>query len=233
MYAVRAQLPYRNRTKGNLIMKILTALPLIVAGLILSSTAQATVISLDAFPGSDWKATVTPESFNNSCYPCASNIYSTGSSWEGSNTGWNSNSSYDDSTWSAYSGGLPAGVLTPFYARQVFNIGGTIDSGTFSIGVDDDSLVWVNGTLVPGLVDNNMGNSGVQTADISSYMLTGDNVIAFKAHNSAGGGFGVYGLTGSVEYTAAVVPEPFTLGIFAFGVMGLASRRFKKTSLKS
>ncbi|WP_259367065.1 MULTISPECIES: PEP-CTERM sorting domain-containing protein [unclassified Colwellia] len=208
-------------------MKILTMLPLIVAGLILSSTSQAGLISLDAFQGSDWKATVTPESFDNSCYPCSSNIYSTGSNWEATNTSWNGSASYNDSAWTAYSGGTPAGALTPFYVRQVFNIVGTIDSGTFSIGVDDDSLVWVNGTLVPGLVDNNMGNSGVQTADISSFLLTGANVIAFKAHNSAGGGFGVYGLTGSVASTAAV-PEPSTLAIFALGVMGLASRRFKK-----
>lgn len=209
-------------------MKKVTALALIFAGLILSATAQGAIISLDAYFGSDWKATVTPESFDNSCYPCASDIYTTGSTWEAANSGWNSSASYDDSSWSAYSGGLPAGALTPFYARQVFNIDGTASDGTFSIGVDDDSLVWVNGALVPGLIDSNGGNSGVQTADITSYLVTGDNVIAFKAHNSAGGGFGVYGLTGSVTYEANVVPEPTALMLFSLSIAGIVFSRRKK-----
>ncbi|MDO6717961.1 PEP-CTERM sorting domain-containing protein [Psychrosphaera sp. 1_MG-2023] len=209
-------------------MKKVTALALIFAGLILSATAQATVISLDAYLGSDWKATVTPESFDNTCYPCASNIFATGLTWESANSGWNISASYDDSSWSAYSGGLPAGALTPFYARQVFNIDGTPNYGTFSIGVDDDSLVWVNGILVPGLIDNNGGNSGVQTADITSYLVSGDNVIAFKAHNSAGGGFGVYGLTGSVTYEANAVPEPTTLMLLSLSIAGIVFNRRKK-----
>jgi hypothetical protein len=41
---------------------------------------------------------------------------------------------------------------------KCFNISVSVISGIFSIGVDDDSLTWVNGTLVPGLVDNNINN---------------------------------------------------------------------------
>jgi hypothetical protein len=203
----------------------------VVAALATPFAAQADVVSLNAFTGSGWKATVTPESFDNSCYPCGSNIYSVGSTWEAANVGWNSSASYDASTWTAYTGGLPAGPLTPFYAREVFSIGGTPTYGTFSIGVDDDSLVWVNGTLVPGLIDNNMGNSGVQTADITSYLHAGDNVIAFKAHNSAGGGFGVYGMTGYVNFDPAAVPEPASLTLFGLGVASLLGFRRRKSAV--
>ena len=44
---------------------------------------------------------------------------------------------------------------------KCINISVSLISVIFSIVVDDDSLTWVNGTLVPGLVDNNISNSGV------------------------------------------------------------------------
>lgn len=67
-----------------------------------------------------------------------------------------------------------------------------VTSGTVTLQVDDDSRVRVNGTMVPGLVDQDMGTSAAQTANITSYLQSGDNVIAFKAHHSAGGGYGVF-----------------------------------------
>ncbi|MDD5296995.1 MAG: PEP-CTERM sorting domain-containing protein [Rhodocyclaceae bacterium] len=209
-----------------MIRKTLFASCLVLAAF--ASSAQANLVSLDASSG--WKATLAPgESVTNNGYPSPSPIGSVGLTWEAANTGWNSSTSYDASAWSSYSGGwIDAYGTTPFYAREVFHIGGTVTSGTFSLQVDDDSQVWVNGTLVPGLDDHNMGtyNPYPNTADITSYLHSGDNVIAFKAHNSMGGGYSVFVLSGSVSYDAAAVPEPAMLMLFGAAFAGLvASRR--------
>lgn len=202
--------------------------PAIAALLVAFATgAQAATLSLDATNGSGWKSYVPASSTPNNTYPSPSPISGVGLVWEGANTGWNSSASYNDAGWAAYAGGW-AGLAgaTPFYAREVFNIAGTVTSASFTIGVDDDSMVWVNGTIVPALNDQSMGNNGTHTGNIASYLHSGNNVIAFKAHNSAGGGYAVYGLTGYVNYDAAPTPEPgmgLLLGIAAAGL--LASRR--------
>jgi hypothetical protein len=196
------------------------------------TTAHADTLSLDASSGG-WKAIAPPGAATNNSYPSPSPINDVGLVWESTNTGWNSSASYNDASWGSFAGGWVDGTgITPFYARKVFNISGAPTSGTFSLQVDDDSQAWVNGTLV--LDDQNMAtfNPYSNTVDITSYLHTGNNVIAFKAHNSAGGGFEVGTLSGTVNFTAAApVPEPGTMALTFAGlglIGGLRRRRAKR-----
>lgn len=195
--------------------------------------AHATTISLNANVGSAWQAITPPGATPNNSYPSPSPINGVGLAWEAANVGWNSSASYNSSGWGAYSGNWSnPGGITPFYARQVFHIGGTPTSGSFMLFVDDDSQVWVNGTFVTALDDHNQSTGGnvnaSHTADISSFLVSGDNVIAFKAHNSAGGGYSAQ-LSGSVSFSpaAANLPEPGSLalaGLASCAALGLRRR---------
>jgi len=68
------------------------------------------------------------------------------------------------------------------------------------------------------------------------WYMTGTSTIGFANHQCNGGlggagcGAGDVGLDLGVYGTKVDVPEPSTLAIFALGMIGLASRRFKKQS---
>jgi len=210
----------------------------LIAGLFAASftaiSAQADTLLLNAGAGSGWLAIAPPGSFPNNSYPSSSPINSVGGAWEAANVGWNSSASYNPTGWSAYnqtinSGWINGSGITPFYARMVFTLSGTPTAGTFTFGVDDDSQVWVNGTLIPGLNDANGGTNSPSTANIYSYLNSGTNVIAFKAHNSAGGGFSVFSLSGSATYTPSAVPDAAStmtlIGLALTGMIALQRRR--------
>jgi hypothetical protein len=223
----------------NLFMGALLAAVVLVAG-----EARADVINLDATitaantGGNGWMAIAPAGAGNNNCYPCSDPIDGPGAdpniaTFEAANPGWNSNPNYVTTGWSAYGGtvGSPQQWIdnlgtNPFFGRDVIDIPGTPTAGSFTMGVDDDSLVWVNGTLVPGLVDHNGNTNSPSTADITPYLVDGQNVIAFLADNSAGGGFSVFAANGSITYTPdASTPEPASMILFGSGLIGLAGLR--------
>ena len=171
--------------------------------------------------GNGWMAILAPGAAPVPC--CGSNPIagdSRISGFEAANPGWNSNPSFDTTGWQPYTGGWIDGAGdSPFFGRDVINIPGTVNSATFTMQVDDDSIVWVNGVLVPGLDDESGALSAPLTADIAPYLVTGDNVIAFVAHNSFGGGFGLYEAHGSIDFTPT--PEPQSLALAGLGMLTL------------
>ena len=125
---------------------------------------------------------------------------------------------------------IDANGTNPFFARDVIDIPGTPTARSFTMKVDDDSLFWVNGILVPGLIDESGGTGAPQTADITADLVSGENVIAFLADNAAGGGFAVYDAYGSITYTSASTPEPQSFALAGLGILAvllMARRRVR------
>lgn len=155
-----------------------------------------------------------------------------GQSWELLNGGWNTSLAYDDSD----SAGWHAPVLpflsnlliiwpdgdglsgsSPAYFRKEFEIPGPVTSGELRFGVDDDTVIYVNGVIafsdINGLATTQSG------IDIQSLLVEGTNLVAVKAHNMQfDNGFDA---TLSIEF----VPEPSTLALLVAGLLGLGSIR--------
>jgi len=110
------------------------------------------------------------------------------------------------------------------YGNGNFNFASGITSFGFQFGsYNGDSSVTLNGL-----------SSGTQTSGAFFGIASDDNstftTVAYTKSNT-------YGSFDDVSYTRSnqgqpqmSVPEPSTLAIFALGMMGLASRRFKKQS---
>ena len=103
--------------------------------------------------------------------------------------------------------------------------GGTIISGgEYYFGANDGSnFVWVNedyvsGTIVKHIVEYSGSNFTTESITL------GDSVT--KSWNGGGAG----NFISIIAASPSAVPEPSTLAIFALGMIGLASRRFKKQS---
>jgi len=127
-------------------------------------------------------------------------INNVGLGWEDIHTGWNTNSTYDTSSWGTpvsygdiwghgYSAYWAPGHLSPVYLRKIVNLP-AVQQAFLSGGADDDIQIYINGTLV--LDDHNGTAAGFGPIDVTNYLVVGSNLLAAKAHDSFGGVDGYY-----------------------------------------
>jgi hypothetical protein len=122
---------------------------------------------------------------------------------------------------------LAAGTTESYTASDFTNIGNT---GVFSSVFSTNGLdVFLNYTDSASLLGYIQASRSGQTAQFvpgqDNHMLT-----QFKDVNGAISDAFTYKMNAPVQYTAEKIelPEPSILAIFVLGMMGLASRRFKK-----
>ena len=202
-------------------------LSLAAAWLASTPAAHATVTSLAGTSGT-WLA-IAP---NGQGDQQGIGINSAGLAFQTANVGWNNSVAYNTSAWTPYapfSGGSgwvpPNGSINPFYLRDDFFIG-SAPSGTFSITVDDDSQVYLNGALVLNDQDGNF--NGTFNVNLTPFLVTGENLLAVKVFNAQGGFFAA--VAGSVNSTAAAVPEPASIAALGLGLTAIAGLRRRRTT---
>jgi hypothetical protein len=179
-------------------------------------------------------------------------LIATDSSWKVTATdpnpsNWFSSTTFDDSAWQnatelydlnalGYPQWSPAkGIWTDdgqfslndaMWARFTFNLDSVPLSALLTNGFDDDGDLYINGTQV---VNDHNGSANNSFADITSYLVAGNNLIAYMVTDN----WQVWGHQHSswvhVEAVAAAVPEPeiyAMLGV-GLGLMGWVGRRRK------
>ena len=130
---------------------------------------------------------------------------------------------------------------------QSFVLDGTVQSASIEIGhaqlgyfMPADWGLYLDGTFVNILTDMDVcdgagsgtggcaweGSYTVDILNLSNLSTLQDGVANFEIRANSSDGWSLDYAKLSIE--TASVPEPSTLAIFALGIMGLASRRFKK-----
>lgn len=157
---------------------------------------------------------------------------------------WNSNAAFDDSAWQSAtelavwppasaakviwsSGGQFSTTETQVWARRIFHLGALPLSAILNGGIDDDGDVYINGVLV---VSNHNGFAdNFLNIDVTSYLTTGNNLIAFAASdNFPVWGFN-HGAAMQIDGTFRQVPAPGTLALLGLGLVGLGLMRRRRT----
>jgi hypothetical protein len=152
-------------------------------------------------------------------------ITAVGAAWEAANPGWRSEVNFDTSGWKPAAARGPAwwgpDAGTPLYLRKVFTLDGPVTDAMLLTAVDDDGLVYVNGTLASS--DTNGFADGRGPIDVTSLLRVGQNLIAVKAHDSFGGAESMI-----LQVSGTVVPEPaaaVAAVIIGAGLFSLRRRR--------
>jgi hypothetical protein len=115
----------------------------------------------------------------------------------------------------------------------ITSVAGNNDDGE---DVSDGSLITVGGYDDPFTPSNPTYQQDHERYNLVPYITDGDTSININTNNPSNNdniflaGFYVSGVASFNEKPPTGVPEPSTLAIFALGMIGLASRRFKKQS---
>ena len=161
---------------------------------------------------------------------------------------WNSNLSFDDSSWQNAtilydvgavtgdpsfsgtkgiwsSGGQFSTSETQVWIRKEFTLG-ALSAASLIVGCDDDCTVYVNGTQV--INDTNGVANNNTVANLLPYLNVGSNLIAYTATDN----YLVWGYNHStwlqLDGQRASVPEPTTIALLGLGIASLAATRRSK-----
>ena len=115
---------------------------------------------------------------------------------------------------------------TPAYFRKIFTLagdpvlaemGGTFFDTDASSVIDDDAQVYLNGTLIYD--DQDLFPTHFPLTDVTGLLHAGENLIAVKAQDSAGGDEHF-----SLTLRITPIPEPSSGLLVAFGLAALSRR---------